>query len=209
MNKNQLILILLTCFGFTGTLTGQNEPKAILDDVSTHLLSYSSLQADFSFSLINEEADISDTFEGNLVMQGQKFRLSIMGILALCDGEKMWNYSKELNEATIINPNESDFFNPVNIFSLYKEDFALKLLNSKGSVHTIELLPITQNDEYKRIVLIVDQGKKIIREVSYFGSDGNKYIIKITNVIPNIQVDDRFFTFDTSKYPDVTVYDMR
>lgn len=209
MKKLRFIILLLTCTGISGTIIAQDKTRAILDEVSTQLLSYSSLQADFSFSLINEEADIADTFEGTMVMQGQKFRLSIMGMLALCDGHKLWNYSEDLNEATILDPEESDFFNPINIFTLYKEDFAMKTVSSKGSVHTIELLPNTENKEYTRIVLLVDQAKKLIREISYYGTDGNKYIIKITNIIPDIKVDDRFFMFDASKYPGVTVYDMR
>jgi len=209
MNKTRFILLFITCLGITGFTFGQDKTRIILDEVSAHLIAYSSLQADFSFSLVNEEADISDTFEGNLVMQGEKFRLSLMGVLAMCNGEKMWNYSEELNEATILDPDESEFFNPINIFTLYKQDFDLKTISSQGAVHTIELLPNTENDEYTRIILIVDHAKKLIRKVTYFGSDGNKYIIKISNVIPNIQVDDRFFMFDTSKYPGVTVYDMR
>ncbi|MCK5821799.1 MAG: outer membrane lipoprotein carrier protein LolA [Bacteroidales bacterium] len=209
MNKTQSIIIILTCIGFSTIASGQDKSRSILDEVSTQLLAYTTLQADFSFSLINEEADISDTFEGNLVMQGEKFRLSVMGVLALCDGNSLWNYSAELNEATILDPEESDFFNPINIFTLYQQDFELKTINSKGSVHTIELLPKTKNEEYTRIIIIVDNAKKLIRDVTYFGSDGNKYVIHISNVIPNIQIDDRFFIFDTSKHPGVTVYDMR
>lgn len=209
MNKAKAISILVICLVLSLTSMGQDQSRKILDEVSTHLLAYSTLQADFSFSLINEEADIADTYEGNLVMQGEKFRISLMGVLAMCNGEKMWNYSEELNEATIVDPDESDFFNPVNIFTLYKKDFNLKTLSSKGAVHTIQLTPMEEQDEFSKIEITVDQQKKIIREVTYFGSDGNKYIITITNIIPDIQVDDRFFNFDISKYPGVSVYDMR
>ncbi len=209
MKKTIYTFLFLSGLMLSASAFAQDKARAILDEVSSQLLAYSSLQADFSFSLINEEADISDTFEGNLVMQGEKFRLSMMGILALCNGEMLWNYSEELNEASILDPDESDFFNPINIFTLYKENFALKTLKSQSSIHTIELLPLTENDEYTKIILIVDQAKKLIREVTYYGADDNMYVIKITNVIPEIQVDDRFFMFDKSKYPGATVYDMR
>lgn len=207
--KKRFILLLFLIIPFSTLLKSQDQTRAVLDEVSTQLLDYSSLQADFTFSLINEEADLSESFSGSLVMQGKKFRLSLMGMLAQCNGEKMWNYSEELNEASIVDPDESEFFNPVNIFTLYKQDFKLKTLSTQASIYTIELIPTKEDEEYSRIILVVDKAKKLIREVTYFGSDGNKYVIKISNVIPNVQVDDRFFNFDPAKYPGVSVYDMR
>lgn len=130
-------------------------------------------------------------------------------MLAQCNGETMWNYLEEMNEASILDPAESDFFNPVNIFTLYKEDFQLKTLSKTGNIHLIELIPSAENDEYTKILISIDVVKKMIREVTYFGGDGNLYIIKISNLIPDLQVDDRFFIFDPAKYPGVEVYDMR
>ncbi|MCD6347563.1 MAG: outer membrane lipoprotein carrier protein LolA [Bacteroidales bacterium] len=209
VKKISLILYILTLGVITQELSAQDNPREVLDQVSTHLLGFSALQADFSFTLNNDEADISDTYKGSLVMQGDKFRLSMMGILAMCNGEMMWNYTKEMNEATILDPEESEFFNPTNIFTLYKKDFKLKTIHKQTDSQIIELIPSTENDDYTRILITIDLAKKLIREVKYFGTDGNHYIIRITNVIPNIQVDDRFFTFDASKYPGVEVFDMR
>lgn len=207
MYKIRFTLLIIVCFSLSSL--AQDKSRSLLDDVSTKLLSYNSLQADFSFSLVNEEADIYDTYKGSLVMQAEKFRLKMMGVIAMCNGDKMWNYSEDMNEATIVDPDESEFFNPVNIFTLYKENFKLKTISSKGSIHTIELMPTDDTEEYTRILITIDHAKSLINEVTYFGADDNKYIIKITNVIPNIQVDDRFFTFDATKYPGVSVYDMR
>ncbi|MBT3242628.1 MAG: outer membrane lipoprotein carrier protein LolA [Bacteroidetes bacterium] len=209
MHNIKIILSIIVLFVISANLRAQDNAREILDQVSTHLLSYSALQADFSFTLENTEADISDTFEGSMVMQGDKFRLTMMGILALCNGEMLWNYSEDLNEATIVDPMESEFFNPKNIFTLYQKDFDLKTISKKSGSQTIELLPSSENDDYSRILITIDLTKKLIREVKYFGTDDNQYIIEISNVIPDVQVDDRFFIFDASKYPDVEIFDMR
>ncbi len=199
-------------FGFllVGLSTqAQNTAREVLDQVSTHLLSFKTLQADFSFTLQNIEADIEDSHNGTLVIQGDKFRLKLMGMLVQCDGTTMWNYMEEMNEASILDPEESDLFNPKNIFTLYKEDFAITTLAKSGSIHDIELVPTAAYEDYERIVIRIDYSKKLIREVTYDGTDGNQYIIKITNMIPDISADDRFFIFDASKYPGVEVFDMR
>jgi len=203
------VFILLSISSFCPDLMAQKTSREVLDQVSEKLLSYNTLQADFSFTLQNTEADIRDTQIGSLVFQGEKFRLSLMGSLILSNGNMMWSYLEDLNEASILDPSESDFFNPKNIFTLYKQDFTLNDLGQEKSIQSIELIPNIENEDYKRIILKIDIVRDLIREVTYEGLDGNEYIILITNIIPNIQVDDRFFTFDKEKYPGVQIYDMR
>ena len=205
--KTKLIVTLL--FIGTWSISAQQEARQILDEVSKTLTGYNSLQADFSFTLSNPDAGIEDTFEGNLVIQGQKFRLKMMGMLIFCDGEKLWNYSEDLNEATLSDPDESEFFDPTEVFTLYQKDFDLKIVKQSGTVYDILLTPQKADQEYKKIIISLDKSKKTILGATYYGTDDNNYILKIKNTIPNIQVDDRFFIFDTKKYPGSTVYDMR
>lgn len=191
------------------SVSAQNDAGKILDKVSSALQSNDVIQADFSFTLENKDADIYDTYEGSLVMQGEKFRLSLMGMLVLSDGKSMWVYMEEFNEANIMDPSESEFFNPKSIFNIYKEDFNLKYLKKENGLHTIELVPLEENENYSLLILKTDPVKNQIKEVFYKGLDGNNYIIKIKNMLTDIQIDDRFFTFDKSKFPGVEIYDMR
>ena len=205
--KYYFCYMLLLISAFTGR--AQEDPGAILDKVSALMQSYNTIQADFSFSLENKDADIYDTYEGSLVMQAEKFRLSIMGMLAFSDGKTMWVYMEEFNEANIMDPAESDFFNPKTIFNIYKEDYKLRYLGKENGLNRVELIPLEENENYKLLILNTDPLKNQIKEVFYEGLDGNNYIIKIKNMLTDIQVDDRFFIFDKSKYPGVEVYDMR
>ena len=205
--KKYIISVLIVL----GTITvyAQKDPGAVLDKVSSTLQSYEAVQADFYFSLENKEADIFDSYEGSLVMHGEKYRLSLMGMLAISDGKAMWVYMEEFNEANIMDPSESEFFNPKSIFSIYKDDFNLKYLGKEDNLDKIELVPKEENDSYKLLILKTDPSKNQIKEVFYKGLDGNNYIIKIKNMLTDIQLDDRFFIFDKSKYPGVEIYDMR
>ncbi len=198
------LLIILSVFAGKA----QTDPGAILDKVSAELKSHTTIQADFSFSLENIDADIYDTYDGSLVMQSEKFRLSLMGMLAFSDGKTMWVYMEEFNEANIMDPSDSEFFNPKNIFNIYKGDFKLKYLAKENGLHKIELIPLEENENYKLLILKTDPVKNHIKEVFYEGLDGNNYIIKIKTMLTDIQVDDRFFIFDKSLYPGVEVYDM-
>lgn len=206
MKKNIISILLVFA---TLAVNAQKDPGAILDKVSSTLQSYDAIQADFFFTLENKEADIFDSYEGSLVMQGEKYRLSLMGMLAISDSKSMWVYMKEFNEANIMDPSDSDFFNPKSIFNIYKDDFNLKYLGKENGLDKIELIPKEENDNYKLLILQTDPVKNQIKEVFYEGLDGNNYIIKIKNMLTEIQLDDRFFIFDKTKYPDVEIYDMR
>jgi outer membrane lipoprotein-sorting protein len=196
---------------FFSVVTGmaQDNPGEILDKVSAVMESYTSIQTDFSFTMENKEADISDTYEGSLVMQGEKFRLSLMGMLAFSDGKTMWVYMEEFNEANIMDPSESEFFNPKNIFNINKEDYMLRFLGKENELNQVELKPLEEDENFKLIILKIDPLKNHIKEVFYEGLDGNNYLIKIKNLLSDIIIDDRFFSFDKEKYPGVEVYDMR
>ena len=85
----------------------------------------------------------------------------------------------------------------------------MKYLKKENGLHTIELVPLEENENYSLLILKTDPVKNQIKEVFYKGLDGNNYIIKIKNMLTDIQIDDRFFTFDKSKFPGVEIYDMR
>jgi outer membrane lipoprotein carrier protein len=42
-----------------------------------------------------------------------------------------------------------------------------------------------------------------------FDKSGNKFKYTLTKFVPNVKVDDAFFTFDPKKYPGVQVVDLR
>jgi len=209
MKMKYCYLALMVFLTFAAAGHAQEDPGAVLDKVSEVLKSYNNVRADFSFTLENKESDIYDEQEGSLVMQGEKYRLSLMGMLAFCDGKTLWIYTEEFNEANILDPDESDFFNPESVFNIYHKDFKLKYLGKMNGLHEVELRPIEENDNYSMIVIKSDPLKNQIKEVFYEGLDGNNYIIKIKSLLTDIQLDDRFFIFDKSKYPGVEVYDLR
>lgn len=203
-----IFLELLLIISFV-TVSAQNDPGEILDKVSAELKSHEAVQADFSFTLENKEADIFDSYEGSLVMQSEKYKLSLMGMTALSDGKAMWIYMEEFNEVNIMDPSDSDFFNPKDIFNIYKDDFKLKYLGKEDGLHKIELVPLKENDNYRLLIIKTDPVKNQIKEVFYEGTDGNNYVIKIKNMLTEIQIEKGLFTFDKTKYPGVEIFDMR
>jgi outer membrane lipoprotein-sorting protein len=187
----------------------QSETKSMMDRVSKKLQSYTTVKADFTFTLSNPDEKINDTHEGSLFLNGSKYRLNIMGIQALCDGKTLWTVNEELKEANIIDPEENEMFNPKSIFTLYEKNFRYEPVAVAGDKVTVDLFPTDSDESYQKIRMDILKSKDQIDRVVYFSKDGNQYIIKIKTLAPNVPADDRMFTFDAKQFPGVKLFDMR
>lgn len=185
------------------------DTKALMERVSKKLQSYATVKADFSFTLSNPEEKINDTHDGSLLLNGEKYRLDIMGILALCDGETLWTVNQELKEANIVDPSENEMFNPKSIFTLYEQNFRYEAVAAAGDKATVDMFPTGKDETYSKIRMDILKSKDQIDKVTYYSKDGNQYIIKIKTLVPNFPTDEKMFKFDSKQFPGVKVFDMR
>jgi len=209
MNKFQIIAFTILFATLTLQAQNQADTKSMMERVSKKLQSYTTLKTDFSFTLSNTEEKIDDTHDGSLFLNGSKYRLNIMGILALCNGETLWTINEELKEANIIDPDDNEMFNPKSIFTLYEKNFRYEPVSVAGDRVIVDLFPVDKDESYSRIRMEVFKSKDQIDRVTYYSKDGNQYVIKIKSFSSNIPADDRMFVFDAKQFPGVKVFDMR
>jgi outer membrane lipoprotein-sorting protein len=209
MNKRAVFLFLTIMLPLALLSQKQTESQSLMERVSKNLQSYTTVKAEFSFTLSNAEESINDTHAGSLLLSGAKYRLSIMGILALCNGETLWTVNEELKEANILDPDDNEMFNPKNIFTLYEKNFKYEAVATSGDKATIDLFPTNPEESYSKIRMDILKSKGQIDQVIYYSKDGNQYIIKIKSFAANVPADEKLFVFDTRQFPGVKVFDMR
>lgn len=195
----------------------QKEPvdekaKTILDELSKKTRAYTSIKAEFNYTLDNPQEKINETQKGTLTLKGNKYKLSIAGQEIVCDGKTLWTYMKDAGEVQIDNapdPNkEENSFSPTNIFTVYEKGFKYKFDKEEtknGKVmQIINLYPIKANEKpYHTVKLFVDKNAKEITSVIVMNKDGNKYTYNLTKFETNLPLSDSDFVFDTSKAKDV------
>lgn len=189
--------------------------REILDKVSTRTKSYTTIKADFSFTLENLQAQITDTHNGAILIKGDKYKVNLMGVDTYFNGNTMWMYMREANEVNISGPDmmEDDSLNPATIFSIYEEGFKYMhagetTLNGKR-VDIIDLFPEKRNQPYTRIKLFIYKDNLQFARIMQIGRDGNNYIIDVKKMETNVPADDSLFRFDASKHPGVEIVDLR
>jgi len=209
--KSISVILLSALLTLTLSAQGQTPQKAqeLVSKVSQKLQAAKTLQADFSFTLFNPEVDLKDTHDGTLLLQGNQYRLKLMGLIAICNGQILWSINEEVKEVYVMDPEENDLFNPAEIFALVDKDFNIQWVSQSANQVTVDLMPKTSGSAYSKIRMVLDQVKLQILSATYFSDDGNQYIINIKSQLLDPKIDQSFFLFDKEKYPGYAVIDMR
>ncbi|WP_341216195.1 outer membrane lipoprotein carrier protein LolA [uncultured Wocania sp.] len=198
-----ILLITLSVSAFS-----QNKGKSLLQDVSAKVKSYENISLDFKYVLENTSENIKQETRGDVVMQGEKYRLNILGITRLFDGKTMYSISPEDEEVTISSDNtgEEDNITPSKMLSFYEDGYTYSMdieQNIKGrKVQYVKLTPIDSNSEIKHILLGIDKQTKHIYNLIQIGKNGTKTTLTVNSFKTNEPLSKTLFTFDANKYKD-------
>jgi outer membrane lipoprotein carrier protein len=209
-----VIMILISC-GNLVSAHQDEKAREILDKLAGHTRSSPSLFVDFTFSMTSQKDDISEEFDGQITMKGNKYRLSIMNTEIWFDGESMYTYLPDVNEVIISEPDEDGglMSNPAELFSIYHEEFRYSMQGETTgdgkSLYEIDLHPIDLEQDFHTVKLFVDRKNSFIHSAIIAGKDGNRYMLTVNNFNNTRQVADSYFVFDKSKFPGIEIIDMR
>lgn len=212
MNKLIFTSLILILFSSQCFLHAQQSEKAteLLNEVSSKMSTYQNMFIKFKYSLENKEVDIQQEDEGVAYTYGEKYNLNFMGNIFIYDGAKTYIILEEDEEVNIINgSSEEDLLTPTNLFNFYKEGYSYQLVakekrNGKQLQH-IKLVPIDSNSESAYFLLSIDLDSKNIHSIANIGNNGTETIISINEFKTNLELSDRLFSFDKSKYTNYTI----
>lgn len=219
----------ITAIAFIGVFTvfaqmGKDpKVKAILDEVSKTIRSYSSFQAEFTSLIENKSNGTKEETTGKLKVKGDKYHITFSdGHEMICDGQSIWDYYPEDQGNTVtiyeVDPEEGGLNSPQKVADMYKEGYKYWLKGDEvmdGVKYTIiDLEPDLSPQEKKhnqvyKIRLHVDQSKNILKKWKIFEKNGNRFSVEIKGFKSNVNIPNTEFTFDIKKHPGVTVEDMR
>ena len=219
--KNPLFLLIalvfLTQFSFAQAKPTANDPaaKKVLDAVSAKFKTFTTVQATFAYKVENAAGKVLSTKTGTILMKGTKYKLSFGGQEIFCNGTTVWNYDKAANEVTINTLDASSgMITPQKLFSnFYDKDF-LYVMNGEKKVgakvlQEIQLTPVDKSKNFHTVYLLIDKAGKTMYSTKVLENAGNRYSYTVNTMKTNIPAADQLFIFDKSKYPGVTIEDLR
>ena len=197
-----LLFITLTLNSFS-----QNKAKILLNEVSQKVKSYQNISIDFKYVLENTAEKIKQETRGDVVLQGEKYKLNILGVTRLFDGKKLYSISPEDEEVTISShTDDSDDITPSKMLSFYEKGYTYALdieQNVQGrKIQYVKLTPIDSNSEINYILLGIDSQTKHIYTLIQIGKNSTKTTLTVNSFKTNETLSKTLFTFDANKYKD-------
>lgn len=211
--------VILLTFSFVLSTNAQDpdvlKAREILEKVSVKTKTYSTIRADFSITLENLQANLTDTYSGKIIMKGDKYKIDVMNTEIFSDGKTLWTYMPEAYEVNVsdVSMMENSLLDPAKIFTVYESGFKYiyageTTINGK-KVDIVDLFPEKRDQIYSRIKVFIYRDNLQIAKLLQIGRDGNNYYIDINKMEINTPADDSIFKFDATKFPGVEVIDLR
>lgn len=210
----KLVFAALFSFGALSAAFAQYDPNAleILEAMSKKYKAIPSFEANLTSTLVNESEGIKEEFKGKITVKGEKFKLELEDQVIINNGTTVWTYLPSAKEVTVDNFDpKSDDINPIKIFDIYKKGFKYLYLGDKTEAGNdeVDLVPEKKNAQYFKIKMMISKKDRSIQSWTMYDKSGNRYKYIITKFVPNVKVEDAFFSFDAKKFPGVEVTDVR
>jgi outer membrane lipoprotein-sorting protein len=209
---------ILLIIGLYSTVFAQTDPKAkaILAEVSKKYRSYKTIKSNFTFTVVNKQAQVNESQKGTLFVNAaaNKYKVVMTDKDLISDGKTQWTYLKNDKEVQVSDAaSNDDALNPAHVFTMYEKGFKYLYTGERkvGSkvYQTIDLSPIDTKKPYFKIRLSIDKVAKQIASVLIFDKNGSNYTYTISGFSAAAVVPESTFVFDAKKYPGVEVVDLR
>lgn len=185
----------------------KNAGKALLDKVVSKAKSYKNMVIDFKYSINNTSEKINQESTGKVMLQGNKYHLSFMGVTKLFDGKKIYTIVPEDEEITVSNHDENDAnaMSPNKIFTFFKKGFKfamdIKQPMAGKTIQYVKLTPSSVTDKRKEILIGIDTKTNHIYNLIEVGKNGTRTTLTVSSFKFNQTLAKNQFTFVKAKYP--------
>ncbi|XOD69458.1 MAG: LolA family protein [Flavobacteriales bacterium AspAUS03] len=184
----------------------QNIVKKLLDKAYEKIKNYKELALKFTYQWNYPQEYTQGTEEGTLYVSGEKYRLTLIDIIQICDGSKIYTISKKDKEVTISNiKNSENLLSPIQILATYDKNYALtKATLKKIDKKNIQFIRLDPKDKKSAEYLLVgiNTTDYTLYQVIEIGKNNNTITITIRKQIPWTKVEASLLRFDPKNYPD-------
>ena len=204
------ILLIFSIIALTLNAMAQ-DAETVFKSAVVKLKSYDNIEITFDYNMINTEAGIYETMDGYGIIQGDAFKLKIMGQDIICDGTTTWTYNADAEEVMISNVDKSDGGgSPLSIIESYNDNITAKFLDGgNGDTQKIEAKSLFGDDNFDKIIIELNTKSLEIKDIHVFDKNKNEFVYEITKFVTNQKLPADFFTFKESDYPEAEIIDMR
>jgi outer membrane lipoprotein-sorting protein len=207
MKTRNIIACLVLLFA-TQAVTAQNNAEAIIRLMVDQVKSHKNMEMAFNYQISPDGKNFSDNEKGHAWLQGEAYKIEMTDQQTISDGKTIWSYLVDDEEVMVSKASDGTDNTPLKLLTSLDESYVATLsgIDAQG-IATIELA--NPKGQYKRVTLKINTKKTELKSADIYMEDGSKAVINVEEMKFDQKLDDKFFTFDTKKHPNVDVIDMR
>ena len=207
MKKLFLLILCIVHCALCFDVVAQNDREAERKvNAAVAELKRSAYEGRYTLLIYNAESELVDKQSGDITLKGNRFRLTLAGNETKYDGKTQWMYMSEYNEVSVTEPTTDELreLNPLVMIEHYVATDRIAM-GENGEINFYPQTP--KGSEYFKVELHLNRLNLPTRLIVH-QSNGNKITIHFEELRKS-SVDNSFFVFDVSKYPNVEVNDLR
>ena len=206
--KIKNIIVCIALVFAAQAVSAQNNAEKIIRVMVDQMRSHKNVEMVFNYQISPDGKTLGESEKGHAWLQGEAYKIEMTDQQTISDGKTIWSYLIDDEEVMVSNASEGTDNTPLKLLTSLDESYVATLsgIDAKG-IATIELA--NPKGQYKRVTMKVDTKKTELKSADIYLEDGNKFIIKVKEMKYDQKLDDKFFTFDEAKHPEVDVIDMR
>lgn len=205
MKALRYTLLLLSLLFFAAAAQAM-QPAEVLDKAARVINSSGGITATYTMKVGGR------SHTGSIAAKGKKFHINMGGIVTWYDGKNQWNLNTAAGEVTLSTPTAAEISSasPLVMVSSYKNTYRLQAVKSAiAGTYAVKLLPKSSTSTVKSAVIYVRKNSFQPCRLDVSSRDGSSSTIVITSLKTGQKLPDSRFVFPKSKYPKVTVVDLR
>ncbi len=163
-----------------------------------------------SISAVYAVSSSAGNVAGNLVVSGQRFRISSPDMSTWFDGTTQWVYSPADREVTVSEPTPEELLqiNPFKIINSFRNNYDASTVSTNKSQTVLRLKARNPKSEISRVTLTLDSATLYPVRIELTGTMGQA-VITLGGVKKGPALPATDFRYNAKSHPGVSVNDMR
>lgn len=198
----RFLITLLLIIG-AAPVWGAQTAEQILGRCAEKLTAQPSVTIKFSLAFGDKKSNCE------LIIAGDKYRLSSPDVEIWYDGSNQWSYSATDREVSITEPTEDEQMecNPFAILRNYKKAYDVRVV--AGGKNEVELVAKSKVSNIRKAVVTINPSTDMPSKLLVTMQNGRTFTATVTSATIGKVLPASVFTYDMSKYPAATVNDLR
>ena len=172
----------------------------------------SAISAQYTLSVQEQGTEFPQTFQGKILMSGDKFNLQAVGLDVRYDGKTQYVYMEDADELSISEPTSDELLqtNPILMAKAMFVTCDVKFVGGTNSgIYHIEFIPKEKSADLESLTVKIRKSDKMLVQLTMISGQGVVSELFLMGQVAGVKTSDADFVIAETDYPNAFLNDLR